>query len=275
MLTPQEVKDKRFVKAVFGGYDMATVDEFLEQLTEDYTALFKENTVLKNKLKVLVDTVEEYRTVDESMRRALLGAQKIARDMVEEAKAKSEKLLESANKSASSRRTEIDNELLSERRRLDGAKQQTQKFIDVMRAHFVRQIDLLEQLPKIEIEDPDRLDNKIETETREIEQNLRSSHELDYGSDDTEATREFSAVRQEAEEFEAEYRASVNEDIADPEQEIDSSEDTELDELFEIKLPPSLKELPDEALVGEDTGEVDNPIDLDGLQFGKNYKVGK
>ncbi|MDR3207713.1 MAG: DivIVA domain-containing protein, partial [Oscillospiraceae bacterium] len=61
MLTPQEVQDKKFEKAVFGGYDMGGVDDFLEQLTEDYAALFKENAVLKSKLKVLVDTVEEYR----------------------------------------------------------------------------------------------------------------------------------------------------------------------------------------------------------------------
>ena len=28
MLTPQEISEKEFVKAVFGGYDMAVVDEF-------------------------------------------------------------------------------------------------------------------------------------------------------------------------------------------------------------------------------------------------------
>ena len=54
MLTPQEVSTHAFTKAVMGGYNMAMVDEFLDELTDDYTALYKENAALKAKLKVLV-----------------------------------------------------------------------------------------------------------------------------------------------------------------------------------------------------------------------------
>ena len=59
MLTPQEVSTHSFSKASFGGYNMAMVDEFLDELTDDYTALYKENAALKAKLKVLVEKVEE------------------------------------------------------------------------------------------------------------------------------------------------------------------------------------------------------------------------
>ena len=42
MFTPQEVSDKVFPKASFGGgYSMSAVDEFLDALTEDYSTLFK------------------------------------------------------------------------------------------------------------------------------------------------------------------------------------------------------------------------------------------
>ena len=57
MLTPQEVSERSFSKAGFGGYNMAMVDEFLDQVTGDYTTLYKENAVLKSKMKVLVDKV--------------------------------------------------------------------------------------------------------------------------------------------------------------------------------------------------------------------------
>ena len=57
---------------------MASVDEFLDALTEDYTALFKENVTLKAKLKVLVEKVEDYRATEDSMRATLLTAQKMA-----------------------------------------------------------------------------------------------------------------------------------------------------------------------------------------------------
>lgn len=76
MLTPQEVSGRAFSKAAFGGYNMAMVDEFLDELTDDYTSLYKENAALKAKLKVLVDKVEEYRATEDSMRAALLTAQR-------------------------------------------------------------------------------------------------------------------------------------------------------------------------------------------------------
>ena len=50
MLTPQEVASHSFAKATLGGYNLAQVDEFLDTLTEDYTALYNENAILKNKL---------------------------------------------------------------------------------------------------------------------------------------------------------------------------------------------------------------------------------
>ena len=58
MLTPQEVAEHAFQKASFGGYNMSMVDEFLDQVTADYTALYKENAALKAKMKVLADKVK-------------------------------------------------------------------------------------------------------------------------------------------------------------------------------------------------------------------------
>ena len=51
MLTPQEVSNHAFAKAVMGGYNMAMVDEFLDELTDDYTSLYKENAALKAKMR--------------------------------------------------------------------------------------------------------------------------------------------------------------------------------------------------------------------------------
>jgi cell division initiation protein len=62
MYTPQEVAEKTFPRSgLTAGYSMTAVDEFLDGLTEDYTALYKENAALKAKLKMLAEKVEEYR----------------------------------------------------------------------------------------------------------------------------------------------------------------------------------------------------------------------
>ena len=85
MLTPQEVSSHAFPKAVVGGYNMSSVDEFLDELTDDYTSLYKENAALKAKMKVLVEKIEDYRSTEDAMRSTLLTAQKMADSIVKEA----------------------------------------------------------------------------------------------------------------------------------------------------------------------------------------------
>ena len=98
MFTPQEVSEKVFPKSSFGagGYAMGAVDEFLDALTEDYTALYKENVTLKAKLKILAEKVEEYRATEDAMRSTLLTAQKMAAKLVQEAQTEKENLLKEA-----------------------------------------------------------------------------------------------------------------------------------------------------------------------------------
>ena len=111
MLTPQEVSTHAFSKAVMGGYNMAMVDEFLDELTDDYTALYKENAALKSKMKVLVEKVEDYRATEDSMRATLLTAQKMADSIVHEAEAKRDELVAKAEAEAHARLEELRREL--------------------------------------------------------------------------------------------------------------------------------------------------------------------
>ncbi len=77
MMTPQEVANCTFAKSMMGGYNMASVDDFLDKLTEDYAGLYKENAALKAKLKVTVDKMSEYRESEDAIRTTLLTAQKM------------------------------------------------------------------------------------------------------------------------------------------------------------------------------------------------------
>ena len=87
MFTPQQIEQISFGRATFGGYDMQAVDEFLEPLTEDYVTLYKENALLKSKMRVLVGKLEEYRKNEASMKDAVVNAQKTCDVMVKEANA--------------------------------------------------------------------------------------------------------------------------------------------------------------------------------------------
>ena len=100
MFTPQQIDQVSFGRSTFGGYDMQQVDEFLEPLTEDYVTLYKENALLKSKMRVLVGKLEEYRKNEASMKDAVINAQKTCDKMVAEAQAKCAQMLNNASATA-------------------------------------------------------------------------------------------------------------------------------------------------------------------------------
>jgi len=153
MFTPQEVSEKVFPKASFGsgGYSMTSVDEFLDALTEDYTALFKENMTLKAKLKVLAEKVEEYRSTEEAMRQALLTAQKMASKLVQEAQAEKEQLLADARTEAQNEIHRLDAERQGAEQKLAMAQQKTAEFIRRSQELCQAQTDFLQSLPDLEL----------------------------------------------------------------------------------------------------------------------------
>jgi cell division initiation protein len=146
MLTPQEITDKVFVKAVFGGYDMTGVDDFLESLSADYSALYKENAILKGKLKVLVEKVEEYRSTEDAMRMALLTAQRMGEEITVEANKQKEETLKSADKEATARVAQVAKLVADEEAKLKIASKETAKFIQLSQAIMQRHSDFLLKL---------------------------------------------------------------------------------------------------------------------------------
>ena len=146
MLTPQEITDKVFIKAVFGGYDMTGVDDFLEAVCADYTALYKENAILKGKLKVLVEKVEEYRSTEDSMRMALLTAQRLGEEITTEANKQKEEMLRGAELEVRTKLAESAKRLADEDLRLNVAAKETSKFIELSQAIMRKHSEFLTKL---------------------------------------------------------------------------------------------------------------------------------
>ena len=122
MFTPQQIDQISFSKATFGGYNMQQVDEFLEPLTEDYVTLYKENALLKSKMRVLVGKLEEYRKNEASMKDAVINAQKTCDKMVAEAEAKCAKMLSNASAAAPVSTVNSDALVAAENARVEEAR---------------------------------------------------------------------------------------------------------------------------------------------------------
>lgn len=148
-MTPQDIREKTFEKAVFGGYDMGSVDDFMEETAACIEALQKENTVLKSKMKVLVDKIEEYRASEDAMRLTLLSAQKLSAQIEAEARTKAEKTIREANETAAAKLGALQSETTREETRLMEAKTSCAKFFEDARALCNRQLDYLDRITDI------------------------------------------------------------------------------------------------------------------------------
>jgi len=146
MLTPQDIADKGFGKVVFNGYDMGDVDEFLEVVSNDFNALYKENAILKGKLKVLVEKVEEYRSTEDAMRMALLTAQRMGEEITIEANRNKDELIQSAENEIKEKLTDTAKRIAEEEMRLAVASKETSKFIELTQAIMRKHSEFLDKL---------------------------------------------------------------------------------------------------------------------------------
>ena len=153
MLTPQEVREQSeaFEKAVFGGYSVNSVDDLIGPLTEDYAALYKENAVLKSKLKVLVERLEEYRQQEERLNKAMVAAQKTADEMVEETERKCAKMLSDTEASLRERNVDLKRELAAEAERVTRAKKTAAAFIEEVEHQVHQSLSQLERIRQMTI----------------------------------------------------------------------------------------------------------------------------
>jgi cell division initiation protein len=173
MLTPQEVSTHAFTKAVMGGYNMSMVDEFLDELTDDYTALYKENAALKAKMKVLVEKIEEYRATEDSMRATLLTAQRMADSIVREAEAKRDAILSQAETDAQVKILRYQEDLVVAQRRLEEGQAELNRFVATTRELCRQELAFLEKLPQLEVTAP--VPAMEEIPAREIEESVKAA----------------------------------------------------------------------------------------------------
>ncbi len=187
MLTPQNFREKTFEKAIFGGYDMGAVDNFLDEAANDYAAIAKENMVLKSKMKVLVDKIEEYRATEDSMRLTLLSAQKLSVQIEEDARKKSEELLANARSESERITREAYTQRTTEESMLLEAKRESTQYIENMRMLCSKQLNFLDNLKGLKLEDiarPASTPETVEETVRSIESSVEKLSDSGEASDE-------------------------------------------------------------------------------------------
>ncbi|MCL2636864.1 MAG: DivIVA domain-containing protein [Oscillospiraceae bacterium] len=98
-MNAKEISSRKFDRG-FNGYKPDEVDEFLREISTEFSQLQSDNRDLEKKLEVLADKVREYRDDEDAIKEAMLGAQKQGNATIAEAKERAKKIVEDAqNKS--------------------------------------------------------------------------------------------------------------------------------------------------------------------------------
>lgn len=270
MFTPQEVSEKTFPKSssFSSGYDLASVDEFLDTLTEDYTALYKENAALKAKLKILAEKVEEYRATEDTMRSMLLAAQKMAASMTDEAKEKSEKMLsdaqaerekilEDAKNAAAVANRDFEQKTEAAQQKLAAAESAMKDYIAKSLAMCLMQVQFLEKLPHSDLPIEEGPDPAAQETAPAVEDQHAQEQPADETPAEPEEPKDPVLTQDTVRIIEKDIRSAYEKQQAEQKAE-------------ETAAPERDRSLhPDTDFVSE------FKLDLDELKFGRNYDPNK
>ena len=92
MITPSQIKEK-VISTASHGYDIDETNAFIAEIEEAFSAVYNENKELYRKMEILASKVEEYRAEEDTIKEALLTAQKAASDLTKQAQKKADELL--------------------------------------------------------------------------------------------------------------------------------------------------------------------------------------
>lgn len=95
MITPLDIQNKQFNKS-FRGYKDIEVDEFLDEIIEDYEKIYKENIELKDKILILNEQINHYNNLEETLKDTLIVAQNTADEVTQAARQKAENIIADA-----------------------------------------------------------------------------------------------------------------------------------------------------------------------------------
>jgi cell division initiation protein len=113
-LTPLDIRHKEFKRGM-RGYADVEVDEFLDQVADEYERLFKENIDLQDRVESLEDKVAGYKRIEDTLQKTLVNAQASAEEQKQNANKQAQLVLQDAELKS----RQLVNEAYSERQAIE------------------------------------------------------------------------------------------------------------------------------------------------------------
>ena len=148
MITPLDIENKKFSKQMMNGYSVDEVDDFLDDLTLDYSKNYKEVTELRTKVEELTKSLEHYKTIEETLQSTLVMAQSTAEDVKNVARQQADQIINDARSNAEKQVVDLDNEIKLKQKEIEDIKKQFDIYKAKMESLLISQLELLKDINK-------------------------------------------------------------------------------------------------------------------------------
>lgn len=130
-LTPMDIHNKEFSRS-FRGYDEDEVDQFLDEVVQDFERLYKENLELKERMGILKEQLEYYKSMEGTLKETLVTAQKTADEVMASAHKNAEIIIKEAEQKAQKIIQDANEHVLKIRMEYE----ETRKQVEIFKARF-------------------------------------------------------------------------------------------------------------------------------------------
>ena len=146
MITPLDIENKTFNKQLVNGYSTEEVHEFMTAILKDYEKIYKENIEYKDKIAVLNQGIQHYKSIEDTLQNALIVAQGTADSVKQNAKAEADNIVKEAEINAMKAVDDISHKVVEKQMQLDEAKKQFDIYKAKMESLLISQLEILKEI---------------------------------------------------------------------------------------------------------------------------------
>lgn len=146
MITPLDIENKKFAKQMMNGYSVEEVDEFLDELTVEYSKVYKQVSELTSKVEELNNNLDHYKTIESTLQNTLIMAQSTAEEVKSVARQQADQIILEAKSNAQKAVDELSQDAIMKQKSLDEIRKQFDIYKAKMEALLISQLELLKDI---------------------------------------------------------------------------------------------------------------------------------
>ena len=148
MLTPLDIENKRFAKQIMNGYSVEEVDDFLDEIGVDFAKKQKELSEAYKEVEELRKSLEHYKNIEGTLQNTLLMAQSTAEEVKNVAKQKADQMIEEARATSEKEVAALNSQILVKKKELEDIQKQFDIYKAKMESLLISQLELIKEINK-------------------------------------------------------------------------------------------------------------------------------